>query len=193
MTCPPDLSTLLDRVLDFAEATARAAMIPRPHVATVSANDSVAHLVELMGSGHSRYPVVQDGGDDVIGVICPARRPGPARARPRAVAGRSTSPGRPSWSRTRCRCPSCSSGCARPGTSSRACSTSTADWPVSSPWRTSPRSSSARSPTSTTRRESRTSRPETTAGPSRVRPTSRRWNDCSTTTCPRGNTTRSAG
>jgi len=67
---PPDLSTLLDRVLDFTEATARAAMIHRPHVATVSADDSVAHLVELMGSGHSRYPVVQDDVDDVIGVIC---------------------------------------------------------------------------------------------------------------------------
>ena len=31
---PPDLSVLLDRVLDFTDATARAAMIPRPRVAT---------------------------------------------------------------------------------------------------------------------------------------------------------------
>jgi len=61
---------LLDRVLDFTDATARTAMVPRPRVATVAADDTVAHLVELMGSGHSRYPVVQDGVDDVIGVIC---------------------------------------------------------------------------------------------------------------------------
>jgi CBS domain containing-hemolysin-like protein len=67
---PPDLSVLLDRVLDFTDATARTAMVPRPRVATVAADDTVAHLVELMGSGHSRYPVVQDGVDDVIGVIC---------------------------------------------------------------------------------------------------------------------------
>ena len=36
----------------------------------MSAEQTVAHLVELMGSGHSRYPVVQDGVDDVVGVIC---------------------------------------------------------------------------------------------------------------------------
>jgi CBS domain containing-hemolysin-like protein len=67
---PPELSTLLDRVLDFTDATARAAMIPRPRVATVSAEETVAHLVELMGSGHSRYPVVQDSVDDIVGVVC---------------------------------------------------------------------------------------------------------------------------
>ncbi len=65
-----DLSTLLDRVLDFTGTTARAAMIPRPRVTSVSADDTVAHLVELMTSGHSRLPVLGDGADDVVGVIC---------------------------------------------------------------------------------------------------------------------------
>ena len=65
-----DLSTLLDRVLDFTDTTARSAMIPRPRVTSVSADDTVAHLVELMASGHSRLPVLGDGADDVIGVIC---------------------------------------------------------------------------------------------------------------------------
>ncbi|MDN5751368.1 MAG: CNNM domain-containing protein, partial [Pseudonocardia sp.] len=65
-----DLSTLLDRVLDFTDTTARAAMIPRPRVASVQADDSVAHLVDLMASGHSRLPVLGDGADAVVGVIC---------------------------------------------------------------------------------------------------------------------------
>lgn len=65
-----DLSTLLDRVLDFTDTTARSAMIPRPRVTSVSADDTVAHLVELMSSGHSRLPVLGDGADDVVGVIC---------------------------------------------------------------------------------------------------------------------------
>ncbi len=67
---PPELSTLLDRVLGFTDRTARAAMIPRLRVATVSADDTVAQLVQRMASGHSRYPVVADGVDDVVGVIC---------------------------------------------------------------------------------------------------------------------------
>lgn len=67
---PPDLSALLDRVLDFTDRHARAAMIPRPRVATVSADESLAELVTRMASGHSRYPVVGDGVDDVVGVIC---------------------------------------------------------------------------------------------------------------------------
>ncbi|NMH96654.1 hemolysin family protein [Pseudonocardia acidicola] len=67
---PEELSTLLDRVLDFTDRTARAAMIPRPHVASVSADETVGHLVEIMASGHSRLPVLGNGADDVVGVIC---------------------------------------------------------------------------------------------------------------------------
>ena len=67
---PPDLSTLLDRVLDFTDRTAREAMIPRPRVATVPADTAITDLVSTMASGHSRYPVVGEGVDDVVGVIC---------------------------------------------------------------------------------------------------------------------------
>jgi CBS domain containing-hemolysin-like protein len=65
-----DLSTLLDRVLDFTDRTARAAMIPRPRVTSVPARATVAELVEIMASGHSRLPVIGDRPDDVVGVIC---------------------------------------------------------------------------------------------------------------------------
>jgi CBS domain containing-hemolysin-like protein len=66
----PDLSALLDRVLEFEDRTARAAMIPRPRVATVSADDSVGALVDRMAAGHSRHPVLAGGADDVVGVVC---------------------------------------------------------------------------------------------------------------------------
>jgi CBS domain containing-hemolysin-like protein len=65
-----ELSTLLDRVLDFTDTTAREAMIPRPRVTTVPAGVTVAELVEVMASGHSRLPVLGDEPDDVVGVIC---------------------------------------------------------------------------------------------------------------------------
>jgi CBS domain containing-hemolysin-like protein len=65
-----ELSTLLDRVLGFSDTTARSAMIPRPRVATVPVEATVADVVRIMESGHSRLPVVGDGADDVVGVIC---------------------------------------------------------------------------------------------------------------------------
>jgi magnesium and cobalt exporter, CNNM family len=66
---PPDLSTLLDRVLDFTDRTAEEAMIPRPRVATASVDESLAELALRMASGHSRYPVVGESVDDVVGVV----------------------------------------------------------------------------------------------------------------------------
>ena len=67
---PAELSTLLDRVLDFTDRPARAAMIPRPRVATAPADEPLAELVSRMAHGHSRYPVVDHDLDDVVGVIC---------------------------------------------------------------------------------------------------------------------------
>jgi magnesium and cobalt exporter, CNNM family len=65
-----DLSTLLDRVLDFTDRTARAAMIPRPRVTSVRADTAISELAEVMASGHSRLPVIGENPDDVVGVIC---------------------------------------------------------------------------------------------------------------------------
>jgi CBS domain containing-hemolysin-like protein len=67
---PAELSTVLDRVLDFADRPARAAMIPRPRVATAAADETLAELFERMADGHSRYPVVDRDLDDVVGMIC---------------------------------------------------------------------------------------------------------------------------
>ncbi|MGI9004346.1 MAG: hemolysin family protein [Pseudonocardia sp.] len=65
----PELSVLLDRVLGFTARTARAAMIPRPRVASVRADATVTDLVERMSAAHSRYPVLGEGADDVLGVV----------------------------------------------------------------------------------------------------------------------------
>lgn len=67
---PAELSTLLDRTLDFHESTAGHAMIPRPEVTTVEDGEPVSRVVELMASDHSRFPVLGEGVDDIVGVIC---------------------------------------------------------------------------------------------------------------------------
>ncbi len=67
---PAELSTLLDRTLDFHDRTAGHAMIPRPQVTTVEVGAPVTRVVELMADGHSRFPVLGHGVDDIIGVIC---------------------------------------------------------------------------------------------------------------------------
>ncbi|MCJ0902707.1 hemolysin family protein [Rhodococcus sp. ARC_M6] len=65
----PELSTLLDRILDFPTRPVEHAMIPRTHVDTVRADDSLDHVITLMGSGHSRYPVTGEDSEDIVGVI----------------------------------------------------------------------------------------------------------------------------
>jgi CBS domain containing-hemolysin-like protein len=67
---PAELSTLLDRTLDFHDRTAEHAMIPRPQVATVESADPVSRVVEQMASGHSRFPVMGEDVDDVMGIVC---------------------------------------------------------------------------------------------------------------------------
>ncbi|TMR00183.1 HlyC/CorC family transporter [Actinomadura soli] len=55
---PPDLSILLDRILDFPHRDVEHAMIPRTRVGTVDADATVSEVRGLMSTGHSRYPVL---------------------------------------------------------------------------------------------------------------------------------------
>ncbi|MGW0228086.1 hemolysin family protein [Actinopolymorpha singaporensis] len=64
-----DLSVLLDRSLDFTDATAGHAMVPRPRVVSVSADETVAGALAVMATAHSRLPVYQADADDIIGVV----------------------------------------------------------------------------------------------------------------------------
>ncbi|MFB9851170.1 hemolysin family protein [Micromonospora andamanensis] len=65
-----DMSTLLDRGLDFRQLTAGEAMVPRVDVHTVRAHEPVSRVVELLDTGRSRFPVRgTEGVDDLVGVI----------------------------------------------------------------------------------------------------------------------------
>ncbi|TDC62187.1 HlyC/CorC family transporter [Actinomadura sp. GC306] len=61
---------LLERALSFAELDAEEVMIPRVDVVTVPASASADELTDVIAaSGHSRYPVVGAGVDDLVGVV----------------------------------------------------------------------------------------------------------------------------
>ncbi|MGV9414972.1 hemolysin family protein [Nocardia sp. NPDC003693] len=66
---PPELSTLLDRILDFPTRTAEHAMIPRARVDVVAAGDTVGAVRDRMSTGHTRYPVTGETSDDLRGII----------------------------------------------------------------------------------------------------------------------------
>ncbi|MGB3771653.1 MAG: hemolysin family protein [Rhodococcus sp. (in: high G+C Gram-positive bacteria)] len=65
---PEELSTLLDRILDFPTRTAGHAMIPRSKVAVVRSESTIAEVRALMSVEHSRYPVLA-ADDDIVGVV----------------------------------------------------------------------------------------------------------------------------
>lgn len=65
---PPELSVLLDRILDFPERDVEHAMIPRSRVDVLRPDDTVGDVRLRMSTGHSRYPVVSDD-EDVLGVV----------------------------------------------------------------------------------------------------------------------------
>jgi CBS domain containing-hemolysin-like protein len=66
---PVELSMLLDRILDFPRRDVEHAMIPRSRVDTVEDTDTLGYVRELMAHGHSRYPVLAAGTQDVVGVV----------------------------------------------------------------------------------------------------------------------------
>ena len=64
-----ELQDLLDRGLAFRHRTVGEVMTPRVDVETISADASVAELVEMLATGHSRYPVYGRDIDDIVGVV----------------------------------------------------------------------------------------------------------------------------
>ncbi|KQZ88308.1 hypothetical protein ASD62_02155 [Phycicoccus sp. Root563] len=65
----PELSLLLERVLDFPRRDVEHAMVPRPRVDTVDPRHTVDDVRSLMAAGHSRYPVLAEDGNSVLGVV----------------------------------------------------------------------------------------------------------------------------
>jgi len=65
-----DAQGMIEGVLQVAEMQARDIMIPRSQMVVVSRDDSPAELIPVaIQSGHSRFPVVGDSRDEVIGVL----------------------------------------------------------------------------------------------------------------------------
>ncbi|SJN12705.1 Magnesium and cobalt efflux protein CorC [Leucobacter sp. 7(1)] len=65
-----DTATLLDRTLRFSELTAADVMTPRLRIESVQRLESAQDVLELSGrSGFSRFPVIDDDRDDIVGVV----------------------------------------------------------------------------------------------------------------------------
>jgi magnesium and cobalt exporter, CNNM family len=64
-----DTMRLLDRGLDFRARSAGEAMVPRVDVITVHRDEPLTRVVDLLDTGHSRFPVIAESVDEVIGVV----------------------------------------------------------------------------------------------------------------------------
>ncbi|CAN5239299.1 hemolysin family protein [soil metagenome] len=65
-----DTATLLARTLAFADHTAQDVMTPRPRVASIDRTDSAQDVIDLARrTGFSRFPVIDDSIDDVVGIV----------------------------------------------------------------------------------------------------------------------------
>ena len=63
-------ATLLARTLAFADHTAQDVMTPRPRVASVDRTDVAQDVIDLARrTGFSRFPVIDDSIDDVVGIV----------------------------------------------------------------------------------------------------------------------------
>jgi CBS domain containing-hemolysin-like protein len=69
-TLDPATAQLVTRSLGFAERTAADVMTPRVRCTAVQREDSAARVIALCReSGHSRFPVIDEDLDDVLGVV----------------------------------------------------------------------------------------------------------------------------
>ncbi len=63
-------ATLLSRTLAFSQHTAQDVMTPRPRIAFLERGDSAQAVIELARTtGHSRFPVVDESIDDIVGIV----------------------------------------------------------------------------------------------------------------------------
>lgn len=65
-----DEFTMIEGVLQVADMQVRDIMIPRGQMVVLDHEDSFAEIIEkITESGHSRFPVIDDDKDDVIGIL----------------------------------------------------------------------------------------------------------------------------
>lgn len=69
-TLAPSTALLLKNTIDLDDLTAIDVMTDRTRMATVSADATAADVLALArGTGHSRFPVLGEGPDDVVGLV----------------------------------------------------------------------------------------------------------------------------
>ena len=69
-TLDPEDVTRLTRTIRFADKTAGDILVPRVDLAVVESEHTLADLCQLsVATGHSRFPVIGDDTDDVLGVV----------------------------------------------------------------------------------------------------------------------------
>jgi CBS domain containing-hemolysin-like protein len=65
-----DTATLLQRTLRFSDLDASDVMTPRPRVTTIRVDASATEVIRLASrTGFSRFPVIEDDADDVVGIV----------------------------------------------------------------------------------------------------------------------------
>ncbi len=69
-TLDPAETALLSRSIRFGELTVADAMVPRPDMVALYATDTVADLAAAVREhGYSRYPLLGEDSDDIVGVV----------------------------------------------------------------------------------------------------------------------------
>ena len=65
-----DSLTMIEGVFKVSEMQVREIMIPRPHMKVIDISDSLSEILKKVTmSGHSRFPVIDDNKDEIIGVL----------------------------------------------------------------------------------------------------------------------------
>ena len=62
--------TMIEGVFKVSEMQVREIMIPRPHMKVIDISDNTDDVIKKVAqSGHSRFPVIDDNKDEIIGVL----------------------------------------------------------------------------------------------------------------------------
>ena len=61
---------MIEGVFKVSEVQVRDIMIPRPHMTVIDITDQIDEIVKKVAtSGHSRFPVIDDNRDEIIGFL----------------------------------------------------------------------------------------------------------------------------
>ena len=66
----PEMLGMIERILQVSEMQVREVMVPKAKMVVVQKTNNLEELLPLIiESGHSRFPVMDDAGEDIIGIL----------------------------------------------------------------------------------------------------------------------------